>query len=280
MPALTLTIVQEELHWHDAGANRRMFTQRIDQLAEPTDLIILPEMFTTGFTMDAKSQAESMDGPSMDWLHKTADRQSSVVCGSLIIEDGGYFYNRFIFMRPDGSFEQYDKRHLFRLADEHQHYSPGEESIVVELNGWRICPMICYDLRFPVWSRNRQNYDLLLYVANWPSPRHHAWHTLIRARAIENLAYVAAVNRSGKDGNNLPYLGGSAIIDYLGHELVDLGDSASAGIATLDKEALNKFRDRFPFHKDADRFQVLDGDPVKADLDPAGPPAIRQLDDN
>ncbi len=257
MSTLTLTIVQAELHWHDAEANRHKFAEIIDGLETATDLIVLPEMFTTGFTMDAESQAERMDGASMRWLGEAARRADAAVCGSLIIEDSGRDFNRFILMRPDGSFEQYDKRHLFRLADEHRHYSPGDRQITFELGGFRVCPMVCYDLRFPVWSRNRGHYDLLLYVANWPSRRHLAWQTLIRARAIENQAYVAAVNRTGTDGNALPYVGGSAIIDYLGQDIVDLGEPEGIGSATLDIEALYAFRERFPFHEDADRFTVL-----------------------
>lgn len=256
MSTLTVTIVQAELHWHDADANRRMFAARIAELDQATDLIVLPEMFTTGFTMDAESQAEPLDGPSMEWLRETANISDTAVCGSLIIEHAGNFYNRFVFVRPDGSSVTYDKRHLFRLADEHHHYSPGDTRVTFELKGWRICPMVCYDLRFPVWSRNQGQYDLLLYVANWPSRRHLAWHTLIRARAIENLAFVAAVNRSGTDGNDLPYLGGSAIIDYLGQDLVDLGEHEGVATAALDKETLLEFREKFPFYKDADQFTI------------------------
>ena len=256
MQALTVAILQESLRWHDAEANREMFSRRIAEVDNATNLIVLPEMFTTGFTMDARAQAERMDGPSMAWLSDQARQCDAVVCGSLIVEDNGHFYNRFVAMHADGSFQCYDKRHLFRLADEHQHYTAGNECIVLELNGWRICPMICYDLRFPVWSRNRDAYDLLLFVANWPARRHLAWQTLIRARAIENQSYVAAVNRSGTDGNDLPYRGGSAIVDFLGQDLVDLGEHPGQGSAVLDPQALARFREKFPFHKDADRFEI------------------------
>ena len=255
MSTLSVSIVQADLHWHDPEANRRWFDDALDEL-HATDLVVLPEMFTTGFTMDARSQAEPMDGPSMAWLAKTADRLQSAVCGSLIIEDGGQFFNRFVLMRPDGTYDRYDKRHLFRLANEHEHYSPGTEQVVFDVNGFRVCPMVCYDLRFPVWSRNVDNYDLLLYVANWPAPRHLAWQTLIRARAIENQAYVAAVNRSGTDGNDLPYLGGSAVINYLGEALIDLGENAGSGTVVVDRAELEAHRARYAFQQDADRFSL------------------------
>ena len=256
MSALNVAIVQADLHWHDPAANLQMFTDSLNALQEPADLIVLPEMFSTGFTMDAESQAESMDGPSMTWLRDAASQHGISICGSLIILDDDRYFNRFVVMRPNGDFEYYDKRHLFRLADEHQHYSAGSQKIVFELKGFRICPMICYDLRFPVWSRNVECYDLLLYVANWPSRRHLAWQTLIRARAIENQCYVAAVNRCGTDGNNLPYLGASAIVDYLGQDLLDLGEKPGQGAATLNADELTTFRERFPFHRDADHFEV------------------------
>jgi len=254
--ALTITIVQADLHWHDAISNRAMFSAAIDAIDEPTDLIVLPEMLSTGFTMDAKTHAEAMDGPSVTWLADTAVASNTVVCGSIIIKEDGKFFNRFIFMRPDGRFETYDKRHLFRLANEHEHYSAGDKLLNIELNGWQIRPLICYDLRFPVWSRNTDKYDVLLYVANWPSRRHLAWETLLRARAIENLAYVAGVNRTGTDGNQIPYIGGSAVIDYLGHTLIDLGDRVATATVTLEKEPLKSFRQKFPFDIDADEFSL------------------------
>ena len=258
MSTLSVSIIQADLHWHDAASNRSMMTDMVDALESPGDIVVLAEMFTTGFSMDAESLAEPMDGPSMQWLADTASRIGSAVCGSLIISDAGRYVNRFVFMHPDGSHEIYDKRHLFRLADEHEHYSAGSTRTVFDYKGFRVCPMVCYDLRFPVWSRNLNDYDLLLYVANWPSPRHNAWHTLIRARAIENQAFVAAVNRCGVDGNDLGYKGGSAIIDYLGQELADLGENAGGATAVLDLAALEKFRNRFPFHVDADRFELRD----------------------
>jgi len=256
MSALNITIIQADLRWHDAAANCEYFEGVINNLADPGDLIVLPEMFSTGFTMDVQIQAERFNGPSVKWMRRIAAEQNTCLCGSLIIEDNGYFLNRFILMRPDGSHALYDKRHLFRLADEHRHFSAGAEIVTFEINDFRICPMICYDLRFPVWCRNRDRYDLLLYVANWPSRRHFAWETLLRARAIENLAYVAGVNRVGTDGNDNPYVGGSAVIDYLGADIVDLGEDIAVATASLDLAALNAFREKVAFHLDADEFLI------------------------
>ena len=186
-----------------------------------------------------------------------AAEKNASVCGSLIIAENDKFYNRFICVDPSGQEAAYDKRHLFRLADEQHHFAAGDKTISFEINGWRICPMVCYDLRFPVWSRNRNNYDLLLYVANWPSRRHYAWESLLRARAIENLSYVVGVNRTGVDGNGIPYTGGSAIIDYAGQELANLNDQTGVVSRTLDIDALEKFRERFAFHEDADDFSIV-----------------------
>lgn len=256
MSTLEVTIVQADLYWHDPVRNREHFTAVIEVLKEATDLIVLPEMFTTGFSMDAPALAETMDGDSVRWMREMAASSNAAVCGSLIIAENRQFYNRFICASPAGDLLCYDKRHLFRLADEQSHYSPGEALNTFDLKGWRICPMVCYDLRFPVWSRNRDSYDLLLYVANWPDRRHHAWETLLRARAIENLSYVAGVNRTGRDGNDIPYGGGSSIIDYLGESLEDLGGQAGTASARLDLEKLTEFRERFAFHKDADQFTI------------------------
>ncbi len=256
MPTLDITIVQADLHWHDASANREKFDSALAAIDAKTDLVVLPEMFTTGFSMDAPNLAETMHGDSVDWMRRWAAQKSAAICGSLIISENDQYFNRFICAKPDGSLHTYDKRHLFRLADEHNHYAQGMETAVFELNGFRICPMVCYDLRFPVWSRNRDNYDLLLYVANWPSARHNVWATLLRARAIENLSFLAGVNRVGKDGNDHPYIGGSAIIDYLGNELADLGDAEGSATASLDLDLLNKFRERFAFAADADKFTL------------------------
>ena len=256
MQSLTVSIVQSELHWHDARANRNHFAGVIESISGDTDLIVLPEMFTTGFTMDAETYAEPMDGESVAWMRKMASARGASICGSVIISDNGGFYNRFIHVSKGGELVSYDKRHLFRLAHEQHHFSPGVNTITFDLHGFRVCPMVCYDLRFPVWSRNRDNYDLLLYVANWPSRRQNAWDTLLRARAIENLSFVAAVNRIGIDGNKVPYTGGSSIVDYLGADLANLGDTSGVATAVLEKDALNAFREKFAFHKDADDFSI------------------------
>jgi predicted amidohydrolase len=190
-------------------------------------------------------------------MKKMAAEKNASVCGSLIIAESDRFYNRFVCVDPSGQEISYDKRHLFRLADEQQHFAAGNKTVIFEINGWRICPMVCYDLRFPAWSRNRDSYDLLLYVANWPSRRHYAWETLLRARAIENLSYVVGVNRTGLDGNGIPYIGGSAIIDFAGQELTNLNDKAGVVARTLDIESLKNFRDRFAFNKDADDFSIV-----------------------
>lgn len=256
MSTLNVTIVQADLHWQDPAANRDAFAAIIRQLEESTDLIVLPEMFTTGFSMDAPKLAESMDGPSVTWMQETAATNEVAVCGSLIIVDNENYYNRFICSSPTGELSCYDKRHLFRLADEQQHYAAGKALVTFTVKGWRVCPQVCYDLRFPVWSRNQDGYDLLLYVANWPKQRHVAWETLLRARAIENLSFVVGVNRVGTDGNELPYGGGSAIVDYVGQELSVLHEEPGSATASLDMHMLKKFRDRFAFHKDADQFSI------------------------
>lgn len=256
MSTLNVTIVQADLLWQDAAGNRRHFTTVIEDLQEPADLIVLPEMFTTGFSMDAPELAETMDGDSVAWMRKMAASSNAAVCGSLIIADNQQYFNRFICASPAGDLQCYDKRHLFRLAHEQDHYAAGADLLTFELKGWHIRPLVCYDLRFPVWSRNRDSYDLLLYVANWPERRHRAWETLLRARAIENQSYVAGVNRTGSDGNDIPYIGGSAIIDHLGEDLANLGDQTGTVSVELDLEQLRVFRERFAFHKDADSFTL------------------------
>jgi predicted amidohydrolase len=207
--------------------------------------------------MAAAELAEDMDGPTVDWMREEAAALGCVITGSLIVRDGGRCYNRLVWARPDGSLEHYDKRHLFRLAGEQEHYAAGSRRLVLALKGWRVCPMVCYDLRFPVWSRSRDDYDLLLYVANWPARRAHAWSTLLRARAIENLCYVVGVNRIGRDGNGATYAGDSVAVDFLGQALTSVGGGDRVETAVLDLESLRAYRRDFPAHLDADRFELV-----------------------
>ena len=255
MDNLKISLIQTTLAWQNPEANRSHLGEHID-LLHGTDLIILPEMFTTGFSMDSVKLAERMDGPGLTWLADTAARTGAVICGSLIIEEDDRYYNRLVWMRPDGTFSSYDKRHLFRMALEHQHYSPGQHILTVDLNGWVICPQICYDLRFPVWSRNRQGYHLLIYIANWPARRRVPWQILLKARAIENLSYVAGVNRIGVDGNDVEHAGDSAVINYLGEEILTTESQQASATIELDRTALQIFKEGFPAHLDADEFSL------------------------
>ncbi|MGF7217894.1 putative amidohydrolase [Spirosoma lacussanchae] len=258
-----LTLLQPDLYWQDPVANRAILEERIMTLPEPTDLIVLPEMFTTGFTMDAAAVAEPMNLTTFRWLKQMAAQTGAVVTGSYVVREGTAFYNRLIWMQPDGQFDTYDKRHLFRMAGEDGIYTAGNRRLIKTWKGWRICPLICYDLRFPVWSRNTPartpagfEYDLLLYVANWPAARRYAWNTLLQARAIENLSYVVGVNRVGTDGNGHPYTGDSAIIDPRGDVLFRQSDTEGIHQQTISLGELRAFRERFPAHLDADFFEI------------------------
>jgi predicted amidohydrolase len=250
-----LSIVQQPIAWHDGAANRAHFSAVIAPLAAETDLVLLPEMFTTGFTMKPDQHAES-GGETREWLLQQARLLDAAVGGSIAVNDQGRFFNRFLLSMPDGVVHQYDKRHLFRMGGEHRHYSAGDRARVVEWRGMRICPLVCYDLRFPVWSRRRADleYDLLTYSANWPAVRRYAWSTLLRARAIENQAFVAGVNRVGEDGLGTPHAGDSVVVDFAGAPLADLADRAGVVTASLDPAALRAWREKFPAHLDADAF--------------------------
>jgi predicted amidohydrolase len=263
MQPLRLSLVQGATRWHDPAGNRDYYGELIAPLAGSTDLVLLPETFTSGFSNDAVDNAEAMDGPGVGWLAAQARGLGCVVAGSVVIRDGDQVFNRLVWMRPDGSFASYDKRHLFRMAGEHERYAGGRTRLVVELLGWRVLPQVCYDLRFPVWLRNRWDqaaqrpeYDLLLFVANWPAPRRGPWRTLLRARAIENLALCAGVNRVGRDGNGIDYAGDSAVIDMLGEPLVELGGQEQVVTVTLDPAPLLAHRERFPAWRDADAFDL------------------------
>jgi omega-amidase len=256
VPDLRVSLVQADLRWHDAAANRILLEEKIRQLPE-TDLVILPEMFTTGFSMEAAALAEEMSGDSVAWMQQMAEQTNAVVMGSLIIKEEDKYYNRLIWMRPDGTHAQYDKRHLFRMAGETEVYTAGQERLVVELKGWKICPMVCYDLRFPVWARNTPvAYDVLIYIASWPDRRRFAWTTLLQARAIENLAYTVGVNRVGTDAKGHYYSGDSAAYDLLGATLFHAEHQEAVETITLSRAHLEETRTKLPWHLDADSFQL------------------------
>ncbi len=257
MSNLSVSLVQADMYWQDIGANLAMFEEKIWQL-EKTDVILLPEMFTTGFTMEPKGLSEPHNSKTFRWMAQMAAQTKSLVIGSYIISESNSFFNRLYAVFPDGNYKTYDKRHLFSLVGEDQQYVAGKEKLIINWRGWNICPMICYDLRFPVWSRSvNYEYDLLVYIANWPTPRVNAWDTLLQARAIENIAYVAGVNRIGIDGYKAAYSGHSAIYNYKGEPVggpfVDRECSVSF---SLEKKPLEKFRDRYNFFKEADSFKI------------------------
>ena len=257
MQDLKITLIQSDLHWESTDANLAMFEEKLWQIKEQTDIIILPEMFTTGFSMNAKALAEPMNFKAMKWLKQQAAQTKAVVTGSVIIRDGERYYNRLFWAEPDGYISYYNKRHLFRMAGEDQVYSGGDKKLIKEVKGWKVLPLICYDLRFPVWSRNVNNeYDLLLYVANWPAARSNAWKILLQARAVENLSYVAGVNRVGDDGNGHYYSGDSSVINYKGEVLFTEADKEIIHTHTLNYEDLKAFRHKFPAHLDADSFKI------------------------
>ena len=255
---LRVALVQQPLVWHDPGANRARFEALLAPLAGRADLIVLPETFTTGFSMEVERIAEAAAGETCEWLMQLAIRLDSALTGSIVTLEGGRYYNRLLWAAPGGGLRHYDKRHLFRMGREHLHFTPGRTAWSVLWRGFRICPLVCYDLRFPVFSRRRAglDYDVLLYVANWPAARAEAWRTLLRARAIENQAYVIGVNRVGADGRGVPYAGDSAAIDFLGRSLAEAGDTSAIVTAELAAAPLAAFRESFPAHLDADRFSL------------------------
>lgn len=292
MPAdqLNITLIQPDIIWENKEANLRQYEDYISNIKEQREVVILPEMFTTGFSMSPERLAETMDGPSVRWMKEMSARYRCILTGSLIIEEDGKYYNRLIWMQPDGRYGQYDKRHLFAFAGEDQHYSAGDKRLIASVKGWKICLQICYDLRFPVWSRQspasqqqdlqtfsiaeqderqisptsssidtplQAEYDVLIYTANWPERRSTAWKTLLRARAIENMVYVAGVNRVGLDGNNINHSGDSSLFGPLGEIIWQHSNEPAVKTITLEKDALTKARQSFPFLKDADNFVIL-----------------------
>ncbi len=254
---LNITLIQSSLQWEEVDANLQNFDLLLGQLRVATDLIVLPEMFNTGFTMNAEKVAEKMGGKTHQWLQKKAQRLQSSIMGSLVIEENGHYFNRLLWVFPDGTYHTYDKRHLFRMGKEHETYTAGQKRLIVTYKGWKICPMVCYDLRFPVWSRNVENeYDLLIYVANWPRIRGYVWWGLLHSRAMENLAYVAGVNRIGADKNNIPHSGNSSLIDFTGKTIWTSSNEQAVYSHSLSKEALQNYRTNFPAWMDADKFEV------------------------
>lgn len=264
MSTLTISTIQTSLLWEEKSANLRMLEQKISSIDEKTELVVLPEMFSTGFSMNPAPLAETMDGETVQWMKRVSHENSTILTGSVIIEEGGNFYNRLIWMLPNGQYGQYDKRHLFAYAGEDEKYSPGNKRLIASVKGWKINLQVCYDLRFPVWvrqaplfsRRGELEYDVLIYVANWPERRSHAWKTLLCARAIENQCYVIGVNRVGLDGNNIYHSGNSLVIDPLGQVLYHMADEEDVFTITLQKDKLEEVREKFPFWKDADSFNI------------------------
>ena len=255
---LTISLIQYDIIWENANVNLTKLERFFEKVPEKTDLIILPEMFPSGFTMMPFHVAETMQGNTLTWLRQKAHFMKKAITGSLIIKEGERYYNRLIFAEPDGIIHVYDKRHLFTHAGEDEHFTAGKKRLVIDYLGWRICPLICYDLRFPVWSRNKNDYDLLIYVANWPEKRHDVWEILPQARAIENQSYVAAVNRIGKDNQGANHAGSSRILDYRGKVMEQASKEYEEIItATLSFEQLHEFRKKFDFSADADAFGLF-----------------------
>ncbi len=261
MAPITITLIQTRLHWEDKAANLLMLEKKINSIAVATEIVVLPEMFTTGFSMKPQLFAETMEGETVAWMKRMAAAKKIILTGSVIIKDAGNYYNRLIWMLPNGQFGYYDKRHLFAFAGEDAHYTAGNKRLITSVKGWKINVQVCYDLRFPVWARQQpqeagQEYDLLLYVANWPQRRNQAWKTLLQARAIENQCFTVGLNRVGEDGNGIYHSGDSLVIDPLGAILYHKEDEEDIYTITLQKEPLEEVRSKFPFWKDGDAFMI------------------------
>jgi omega-amidase len=260
MSTLTITTIQTILHWENKTANLQMLEEKINSIKEKTEIVVLPEMFSTGFSMKPGQLGETMEGETVQWMKRIAASKKIILTGSVIIEEEGNYYNRLIWMLPNGQYGVYHKRHRFAFAGEDEHYTAGNKRLIASVKGWKINLLVCYDLRFPVWARQQQTdgmeYDVLMYVANWPERRSHAWKTLLQARAIENQSYVVGVNRVGDDGNNIHYSGDSMVIDPLGEVLYQKKDEEDIFTITLEKSHLDTVREKFPFWKDADSFKI------------------------
>ncbi|MEO6882433.1 MAG: amidohydrolase [Bacteroidia bacterium] len=257
MENIIVTIIQTSLFWESVDENLNLFSEKIAAISEQTDLIVLPEMFNTGFSMNTKKLGEKSNGKTMQWLREKAKEKNCCIAGSLIINENEKYYNRLVWMQSDGKYQSYDKRHLFRMGEENNFFSTGNKKIIVELKGWKICPLVCYDLRFPVWSRNKNNYDCLLYIANWPERRNHHWKTLLQARAIENQCYVIGVNRIGNDGHEIFHSGDSGVIDPRGNLICKTkANEDTTETIVLNWNELEKYRTDFPVQMDADNFEI------------------------
>lgn len=253
MQDLTVTLIQTELFWEDISANLTAFDKKIDTITEKTDLIILPEMFSTGFSMKADGLAETMNGSAVSWILSKSKAKNADIMGSVIIEENGKYYNRLLWAQSDGTLTTYDKKHLFRMTGEHKVFTAGSRLLTVTVKGWKLRPFICYDMRFPVWNRNIDNqYDMAIYIANWPEKRAPHWKILMPARAVENQCYVIGVNRVGEDGNGFTYSGDSSVIDPMGNVLFQQADTPCVYTATLNYERIREYRENFAAWRDAD----------------------------
>jgi len=261
MPTLSFTIIQTRVHWEDKQANLAMLEEKILGIREKTEIVVLPEMFSTGFSMRPQLLAETMDGTTVQWMKRIAATRKIVLTGSVIIEEEGHYYNRLLWVLPDGKLGYYDKRHRFAFAGEDKEYTAGNKRLIAQVKGWKINLQVCYDLRFPVWARQQSTdtpeYDVLLYVANWPERRSHAWKTLLTARAIENQCFVVGVNRVGEDGNGIHHSGDSMVVDALGVTLYHKQEDEDIYTIILEKDRLQDVRQKFPFWKDADQYKIL-----------------------
>ncbi|KUJ60619.1 amidohydrolase [Flavobacteriaceae bacterium CRH] len=253
---MKIALIQSDLYWEDIAENRNNFESKINQIDSNVDLIVLPEMFSTGFTMNAVEVAETMEGETVIWMKSLAKQKNCAITGSLIIKENNQYYNRMLFVFPSGEIQYYDKRHLFSLAGEDQTYTSGVEKVIVDYLGWKICLQICYDLRFPVFARNIENYDLLIYVANWPKVRTNAWDILLKARAVENLSYVVGVNRIGIDANNYEHIGHSQVVDFLGNYILEPQETQNVFVVELDKNIMLETRKKLDFLSDKDLFML------------------------
>jgi omega-amidase len=254
---MEIALIQTNLSWEKLNENKELLQEKINAISQYVDLIVLPEMFTSGFTMKPQNVAEKMDGATISWLKEIAKNKNCAITGSLVIEENGNYYNRLVFVFPSGEIQTYDKRHLFTLAGEDKVYTAGTEKLIVDYKGFKICPLICYDLRFPVFARNVEDYDVLLYVANWPKPRINAWDILLKARAVENMCYTIGVNRVGTDNNNHEYVGHSQAVDFLGNYIQEPTEKEEILIFELNKKELLKTRKKLNFLNDRDKFQIF-----------------------